>query len=275
MTEVPARYPALSRLAGEPGRGDVLVLGAGLGTASRTLWGAVAERLGDRYECLGLDLPGHGGARPAAGPFTVEELAAHTRLLGEKSAGEAGAAAGRTVWYAGVSLGGAVALALAADPGPFRGVVVVAAASTLGNPEMWHERAALVRAEGTPVMVAGSAERWFGPGFAERDGEIFVRMMQDLSETDDESYAQCCETLAAHDLRPVLAAARLPVLLLAGEQDPIVSSARMAVDAAALPGSSIRVLAGVAHEPPAEAPQQVAGLMAGFFDEVRDQEPAV
>ncbi len=264
MNDSPTTRPTLTRLAGDPGSGDLLVLGAGLGAGSATLWGPVARLLGDRYECLGLDLPGHGGAPADGVPFTVEELATRTCELVEELS-----VAPRTAWYAGVSIAGAVALALAVEPGPFRGVAVVAAASTLGSPDMWRERAALVRSSGTAVMVEGSLERWFAPDFHDRDPDTVERMMRELVETDDESYALCCEALARHDLRAALGRARVPSLVLPGAADVIVDLDRVRADAAALSGSTLHILEGVGHEPPVEAPAQVAQQLSDFFDRVR------
>ena len=78
--------------------------------------------------------------------------------------------AGRTT-YAGVSVGGAVGLQLAARrPGRSRRVAALASAPRLGEPERWAERAELVRrGRARRPWSTGSAGRWFAPGFLERD----------------------------------------------------------------------------------------------------------
>src|SRR5262245_44113221 len=55
---------AFTRLAGEPGRGDLLVVGPSLGTSVDVLWQAAADLLGERFEVVGWDLPGHGRSAP-------------------------------------------------------------------------------------------------------------------------------------------------------------------------------------------------------------------
>ena len=52
------------------GTGPLLVLGPSLGTSARTLWGACAERLTDRFHVVAWDLPGH-GERPTATGFRL------------------------------------------------------------------------------------------------------------------------------------------------------------------------------------------------------------
>jgi len=154
---------ALTRLAGTAGQGDLLVVGPSLGTAVEPLWAAAASLLGDRCEVVGWDLPGHGRSVPATEPFTVAELAVAVRRLAAELAGE-----GRRAAYAGVSLGGAVALELALEPGVFGHVTCIASAARIGDATTWHERADLVRRAGTPVMVAPSSKRWFATSTCSR-----------------------------------------------------------------------------------------------------------
>jgi len=249
---------AATRLAGTAADLVLLVVGPSLGTAVGTLWGPCAAQLAG-FEVVGWDLPGHGLSRPATEGFTVKDLAVSVRAVADA------AAAGRPTAYAGVSLGGAVAFELGLDPGPFRAVAAVAAASRFGEPSAWTERAALVRMAGTQVMVAGSSQRWFAPGFLERDGDTAGRLLQTLSDTDDESYSLACEALAQFDLRPDLGRITVPFLLGPGEHDGVVPPARAQQDADAIPGSALQVLAGCGHLPPAESPSAVAQALTGFF----------
>ena len=250
---------AFTRLAGDERSAELLVVGAGLGTAADTLWSQVAEMLGDRFEVVGVDLPGHGASPGANAPFTVSDLATAVRSKAHELAG------GRPAWYAGVSLAGAVALELATDPGPFSGVATVASATTLGTPEMWAERAELVRNAGTPVMISGSVQRWFAPGFSERSPETVGVMLHDLTDTDDSSYALCCGALAAYDLTGMIA--RVPVLIAPGEHDGVVSVERAELDAAQLPQSTVQVIHGAAHQPPVENPKQLTEVLVEFIDQ--------
>ncbi|HEX2822042.1 MAG TPA: alpha/beta fold hydrolase [Streptosporangiaceae bacterium] len=255
---------AATRLAGTGAERVLLVVGPSLGTAVGTLWEPCAAQLAG-FEVVGWDLPGHGHSRPATEGFTVTELAASVRALANAAnAGNAGIA-GRPACYAGVSLGGAVAFELGLAPGPFRAVAAVAAASRIGEPSSWIERAELVRRAGTPVMVAGSAQRWFAPGFLERDGDTAERLLQTLSDADDESYSLACEALAKFDRRPDLDRVAVPFLLGPGEHDGVVPPARAGQDADAITGSRLQVFAGCGHLPPAESPSAVAQALTEFF----------
>jgi pimeloyl-ACP methyl ester carboxylesterase len=249
---------AATRLAGSAADRVVLVVGPSLGTAVGALWGRCAAQLAG-FEVIGWDLPGHGQSQPAAAGFTVSDLATAVRTLA------LAAAAGRPACYAGVSLGGAVAFELGLAAGPFQAVAALASASKIGEASSWTERAGLVRAEGTGVMVAGSAQRWFAPGFTERDPGTAEQLLQTLSDTDDESYSLACQALADFDRRPDLARITVPFLLGPGEHDGVVPPARAQQDADSISDSHLRVFAGCGHLPPAESPGPVAQDLAGFF----------
>lgn len=236
----------------------LLVVGPSLGTSAETLWSATAELLADDFEVVGWDLPGHGRSQPA-GDFGVADLAAAVRATAQQLA------AGRSAFYAGVSLGGAVAFELALEPGPFRAVAALASAPRLGTPDGWHERADLVRRAGTPVMVEGSTQRWFAPGFLERDPSTANRLLLGLSDTDKDGYAACCEALAGFDAVDRLGAARVPVLVMPGEHDGVVTPEAADELTRALPDRTLQTVYGVAHLPPAEDPPQVARILADAF----------
>jgi 3-oxoadipate enol-lactonase len=249
---------AATRLAGTATEPILLVLGPSLGTAVEALWGPCAAQLSG-FEVVGWDLPGHGLSQPAAQAFTVQDLAASVRTL-------AGAAADRRpACYAGVSLGGEVAFELGLTPGPFQAVAALASASRIGEPSSWAERAELVRGSGTGAMVAGSSQRWFAPGFLERDRDTAERLLQTLSDTDNESYALACEALAEFDRRAGLGGITVPFLLGPGEHDGVVPPARAQQDADAITGSQLEIFAGCGHLPPAESPTAVAQALTEFF----------
>lgn len=240
---------------------DLLVVGPSLGTAVTPLWSACAAALPGDVRVIGWDLPGHGRSPAIDEPLTVAGLA-QAALAATES--ERIAAKGR-VWYAGVSLGGTVGLQLAVDhPAAFDGVAVLCSGAKIGEAGAWHERAELVRRAGTPVMIEGSARRWFAPGFLERNPRVGTSLLNSLQDTDRESYARCCEALADFDLRPRLGEAAVPVLALAGAADPVAPAASAEEIAEGTGGRAV-VVDHASHLAPAEQPVTVAAILADFF----------
>lgn len=248
------------------GTGPVLLVGPSLGTRSATLWAACAQRLIDRFHVLAWDLPGH-GAGPAATGFTVTDLAAG--VLAAVDAGEPAAETG--IVAAGDSLGGAVTLQLALDaPERFSGVVIACSGPKIGTADGWRQRAADVAAGGLApggVVREATPGRWFGPGFAARETDVAGRLLDELSATDPESYAACCQALAAFDVRDRLAEIAVPVLAVAGSADQVTPTSLLRHLAGGVQQGRVVELPGIGHLAPAEAPEQLATLIAAHAAE--------
>jgi 3-oxoadipate enol-lactonase/4-carboxymuconolactone decarboxylase len=253
------------RLGGSP-KLPLLVLGPSLGTSARALWSRCASHLTDRFEVLAWDLPGHGSNVGAAAPFTVGELAAGVlELVDDMLAEREGQR--DTFTYAGDSVGGAVGLQLLLDsPHRVDTAVLMSTGAKIGEPQAWRERAATVRASGTPSMVEGSAARWFSPGFLDREPEVGAALLHSLQDADDEGYALVCEALAGFDVRDQLGLIRTRVLAVAGTADVPTPPADLEAIATGVSRGRLVVLDGVAHLPPAEQPAEVARLIRAHAD---------
>jgi len=247
---------ALRRLAGASDNLPVLVVGPSLGTSAATLWTAAADALGDSLRVLAWDLPGHGGAPATTEAYTVADLATALAAAVERL-DEPG------VHYAGDSLGAAVGLQLALDrPDLVRTATLCCTGARIGAAESWADRARTVRAEGTASIADASADRWFAPGFADRDPDTAQDLLQALRDTDDESYALACEALAGFDLRGSLHAVRAPVLAVAGQDDAVTPVESLRAIAAGVVDGALSIVPDAAHLVPAEQPQELATLIA-------------
>jgi 3-oxoadipate enol-lactonase len=247
------------------GEKPLVVVGPSLGT-STVLWTEAAALLGADYDVVGWDLPGHGVSPAASETFSVAELADAVVDLVDSIA------PGAVFHYAGVSLGGATGLQLGIKYGErLKTLSVQCTGAKLGTPEGWLERAETVRAQGTAVMIQGSAQRWFAPGFMDRQGETSSRLLHSLRDADRFSYAFCCEALAGFDVRSELGSITVPTQALAGVEDTVAPPSfaeEIAAGINAGGGSAAGIaLDGVGHLAPAEAPVVVAGLMRTFMEE--------
>ncbi len=249
-------------LAGHAGL-PLLLCGPSLGTSATALWSDAAALLGDSFHVVGWDLPGHGSSPATTEPFTMAELATAVLGMAEKTLAERGESGGSFA-YAGDSACGAVGLQLLLDaPARVRSAVLISTGAKIGEPAAWRERAELVRTSGTPVMVEGSAQRWFAPGFVEREPEITARLLHSLQDADRFGYAAVCEALAEFDVRDRLGEITLPVLAVTGEHDTVAVPEMARTIAGGVRAGRAVVLPGVAHLAPAEAPEKVAALISG------------
>jgi len=233
---------------------ELIVLGPSLGTTA-ALWDEAAAELSAELRVLRFDLPGHGASPAAAAPFTIAELADAVIDLVDSIGGGA-------FHYAGVSAGGAVGLELALrHPERVSTLAVVCAAARIGSAAGWAERARRVRASGTASLVSLSAERWFAPGFLDENPQAGGAELSRLVEVDDESYALCCEALAAFDAREAVRGITSPTLIVAGEFDIATPPEQLEALAATIPGAAYVLLRGVAHLPARESPRELSALI--------------
>lgn len=233
---------------------QLVVLGPSLGTTT-ALWDEGVDQLAENYRVLRFDLPGHGFSPATNAPFTVSEIATAVISLVDSVGGGA-------FHYAGISLGGAVGLELALHyPDRLQSLGVICSGAKIGTSEGWLERAAQIRASGTPSLIAGSAERWFAPGFLERNPAASSAALARLLDVDDESYALCCEALAHFDLTDAVSDIRVPTLCVSGEFDVATPPAQLIELAARIPGASQLTISDVAHLPAIERPLELGALL--------------
>ncbi len=241
-----------------PTSGELLLLGPSLGTSAETLWSRAAGQLAEHLRVVGWDLPGHGRSDPATSPFSIAELAAAVLALADDIA------PGALFHYAGDSLGGAVGLQLLLDaPARVLSATLLCTASTFSPSAMWHDRAALVRHSGTGAVEDLAQQRWFAPGFTDRDPAGAAALLNALRCAHGESYALACEAVAAFDVSDRLPTITRPVLAIAGGHDAATPTEGLARIASDVNDGRLVVLDDVAHLAPAEAPGRVSDLIVG------------
>jgi len=243
-----------------PAGAPLLLLGPSLGT-STILWDDVAPALAERYRVTRWDLPGHGAAAPAREAFTVGDVA-------DSVASAVRDLADGPVLFAGVSLGGAVGLELLRrHPGLVSAAAIVCSGARIATPESWRERAGQVRAQSTSSLIIGSAQRWFAPGSVAAHPVLTGRLLHALQDVDDESYALCCEALAAYDVRDGLGEIGVPVLAVWGDHDVVTPEASAREIADGVRDGRAVDIPDASHLAPVDDPVAVTRLLEDFFEE--------
>ncbi|MEV5894289.1 bifunctional 3-oxoadipate enol-lactonase/4-carboxymuconolactone decarboxylase PcaDC [Nonomuraea fuscirosea] len=246
-----------------PEQGQPLILGPSLGTSLR-LWQPQLQALTRTFRVLRYDLPGHGDSPADSKASTIDDLA---ELVLEVAAAEGVDG----FHYAGVSIGGAIGATLAVrHPGRLRSLTMICSSARFGDPRAWHERAALVRAQGTAPLLETAPDRWFAPARDQRlpndqspngeprtDRTLHGELLGDLAAVDPAGYAACCDALGAYDLRADLAAVTVPTLVVAGREDPATPPPHARELADGIPGATLVELPHAAHLANVDQPARV------------------
>ncbi len=256
---VPQIYTVSDATAGELASAqNVLILGNALGTDTH-LWERAMPTLSAEYTIVRFDMPGHGKSPAAPAPFSLEEVA-------DAVIAEADRLGIQTFDYAGVSVGGAVALELAHKyPDRIKHCILVCSSAYKGGPAAWAERIALVTEQGTAAVVPMVAARWFSEEFLLKDPAAVKAVLEMVASTDDSSYAKTCEALGNFDARGYLGEIAVPTLVISGELDPVATPAAGAVVAENVQNGQQVIIAGASHQAVVEEPLEVAKAITAFI----------
>ncbi len=236
----------------------VLLMTHSLG-ASISMWLPQAAVLKNSFRVVRADLRGHGRSPAPPGPYELADIARDVVELLDQLGTE-------RAHLCGLSLGGMVSMWIAANhPERVDRLIVCCTSAQLGPPERWRERAAQVRAGGTPAVADDVVARWFTPAFAARETALVEEMRDTIAATDAAAYADCCGAIERMDLRGELSAIRAQTLAIAASEDPSTPPEHLARIAEGIPSARLEVVAGAAHLANLEKPDEVTALIAAHL----------
>jgi pimeloyl-ACP methyl ester carboxylesterase len=252
----------------EAGDGEPLVLIHGLAT-TRLIWRRVVPLLAEERHVLALDVPGFGASTPAGPGFDLEAVA-DAIDDGLRDAGVE-----EPYDLVGHSMGGAVAVTLAVRrPERLRRLVLCAPAGLAPMPArtaaalgVAAERLVAVRRLAAPLADRGWARRLLLFGGA-LDGAAVppeeVRAMI-LASRGSARISPALATVAACDMRPLLARLETPLGAVWGAQDLVVPARRADVLRELRPDVPIEVIDRAAHVAMMEKPHEFTQALNAVF----------
>jgi 3-oxoadipate enol-lactonase len=241
-----------------PKDAPVVVLSNSLG-ATRAMWDRQVPALAERFRVLTYDTRGHGASPAPAGPYTLDDLVDDLVALLDRLGAQ-------RAHVAGVSLGGMVAMRLAArEPARVHRLALLCT-SARANPQGFLDRAGAVRAGGTAPLAPAIVSRWLTPGYAAAHRDLVARLEAMVAGADDEGYAACCEVVAGMDLREELRHIAAPTLVISGWEDPALPPEHQKLIADSIPDAELVTVSPAAHLANLEQGVQVSGLLLGHFD---------
>ena len=235
-----------------------LIFSNSLGT-NLSMWEPQYAALQAAYHVVCYDTRGHGLSGAPKGPYTLAELGEDVlALLDHLQVEEA--------HFCGISMGGITGLWLAINhPERFLSVSVCNSAAKIGQEGPWRERAALVREQGLHPIAMTAAGRWFTADFVSSHPDTISKMQQDLAAGSAEGYASCCEALAVADVRAQLGEIQIPLLLVAGTEDPVTTVADGEFMQVAVAGSKLYAIPA-SHISNIEAPEAFNQALGEFLE---------
>jgi pimeloyl-ACP methyl ester carboxylesterase len=255
------------------GQGPVVLLIHGIAGSSQA-WAEVMPLLARDFTVIAPDLIGHGESAKPVGDYSLGAYATGLRdlmaVLGVESA-----------TLVGQSLGGGIAMQLAYQHPEYCERLVLVDSGGLGREVSWILRSlALPGAEILmPVLFPGFVRDWgnsvgrFLSDRGLRSGRISESWRAYTSLTDSENRRAFVRTVravidpggqAVSATDRLYLAARVPTLIVWGQQDGIIPVSHGIAAHEAIPGSRLEIIPGAGHFPHVEAPVRFAQILTDF-----------
>lgn len=238
-----------------------LVLLTSIGT-DLSLYDPVVPLLTPDFRVIRVDTRGHGASDAPAGDYSLDLLADDVLAVMD-------AAGVDKASLCGTSLGGMIAMTLAAKAPERVEALVLACTSPAMDPAVWNQRLALIRAEGMGAIVEAVMGRFFSDAFRAQHPEVVETVRAGMRAQSVDGYAGCGAAIRDMALLERLPAIAAPTLVVTGAKDlatPYEGHSERIVAAVA---NARHVEIGGAHLPSLEAPTALAGAVRDFVREVR------
>jgi len=215
-----------------------LVLSHSLACTVR-MWDPQVAAFKDRYRILNYDMRGHGQSAAPQGPYTLDMLADDVLGLMKELKIE-------RATYMGLSIGGMIGQTLALRQTKLFDKMVLADTSHAQPPEaikQWEERIKIAQTQGMKPLVPSTMERWFTPSF--RESPPARKIAELIANTPVAGYVGCGQAIMKLNTTARLKEIKLPVLAIAGEQDPSAPGTRHIGEN--VPGARLVMIPQAAH----------------------------
>ncbi|SEM44014.1 3-oxoadipate enol-lactonase [Pseudoxanthomonas sp. GM95] len=180
-----------------------------------TMWDLQVAELAKDFRILRYDRRGHGQSTAADGLYTVDQLGGDVVALWDALQID------RT-HFCGLSIGGLTGQWLGLNAAErLDKLIVCATAAKIGTAESWAQRIAGVQESGMKPLAEGTVTRWFTEHFTDTHEEQVKDIIDVFLATTPEGYAGCCSAVAQADFRDALAKITVPLLAIAGDDDPV------------------------------------------------------
>ncbi len=251
----------------------VLVHGVGL---DLHMWDLMVDDLAVGRRVVRYDLLGHGGSGDPPGPRSLDDFVDQCLEVLDAAAGDD--PDGRTPDLAGLSIGGLIAMAVAARHPDSVGRLVAMNTvfeRTAEQVSGARVRLAMTEAEGMGPVADLGIDRWFSADWQADHPDRVADIDRRIRTNDVTAYLKAYRVFVDGDPTMPAAAAGIavPVLAMTGGDDPGSTPAMSRTIASAVPDGRCRILSGLRHLPPVEAPGDCSATLLDFLDEPATHRP--
>jgi 3-oxoadipate enol-lactonase/4-carboxymuconolactone decarboxylase len=245
-----------------PQHGEAVLLLHSLGT-NLHVWDPQAAALARTHRVIRPDLRGHGLTEAPGGDYTMA-------LLAQDGLGVLDALGARRAHVCGVSIGGRIAMEMAAAaPDRIASVILCDTALEFRPPEMWQQRMDAVAQGGMAAVADAVMERWvLDQSLPSSKG---LRRM--LLRTDPTGYAGCAAALRDTRASDVAGRIRCPARVVVGDKDASTPPSAAEAVRDAIPGSEMVTIADAAHIPTFEREAEVTRALLGHMRRLASPSP--
>jgi 3-oxoadipate enol-lactonase len=227
-----------------------------------SIWDELVAELKGDYRLVRFDARGHGATDAPAAPYDFDTLTRDVvALMDHLKIAKAG--------FIGVSMGGMIGQHLAFDHGDrFDAIMLVATSSRVPDEAkpLWRDRVVAAREQGMASQVAPALQRWVAKATMEKNPALVARLSRMIEATPLEGYAGWCAAIGNLNVTERLQAVKLPVAVVVGAEDAGTPPAAAEVIHKNIPGSTLRILPGVAHQLHVEDAAAFNALAREFLD---------
>lgn len=240
------------------GNGTPIVLFHSL-LADNSSFDRILPALAAMHRVVVLSLPGFGESESVGGK--LEDIADHI-------AGGIEALGLQRPILLGNGYGGFIALMTAIrHPGVASKLVLADCGACFSEPgrAAFRGMSAAARDKGLGAIADVAMRRLFAPEFQQQNPDLVAQRKERFLAVDTSTFHGACEALAMLDVRDKLAGVKVPALVLVGEQDEATPPPMSKELAAGLPDARLEILAGCAHVPQLQAPDQFMRAIGSFI----------
>ncbi|HYG54718.1 MAG TPA: 3-oxoadipate enol-lactonase [Burkholderiales bacterium] len=221
------------------------------------MWDPTVAAFKDRFRILNYDMRGHGQSAAPRVPYTLDMLADDAlglmKQLGIQRA-----------HFAGLSIGGMIGQTIALKNPSVIDKLVLADTGHSQPPEavaQWKERIAIAESKGMQALVESTMQRWFTEPFRKTPEALKIAAI--IAATPVAGYVGCAHAIMGLNTTPRLKEIRMPVLAIAGEQDPSTPGTRYLGEN--IPGAKLVIIPNAAHIANVEKPAEFNRALSEFL----------